>query len=545
MSLPQGYVIDNAPSGLPQGYTLDEPKKQTGPDWLRGLVENDPNTTYGNILPLKTSHGHVGLALPETFRGLVRGAADMMDTMQGRYQPESSDSQVGGSLEQPLTPDAMGALANIAMMKPSVPTLLKNKEANVINKNLAMGDVTPQQFGQRLAESSPDDFAGELGGEPLRILTQTQAKIPTPAMQEARDAMRARLANAPQRTQGILEQAFGPQYNIDDATGTIAQLRSSEGDLYKSANGSIPRSSIEDVIGTPAGQKAIQQAGVNIQNRMGAPAFDAEAIPINQAHEIAKALGDQIPRNPMTGAMAEPATGAPIESLRKNIIGTLQKQSPEFDFAQTVAGESRGFEDAMRRGRSLAKMVAGEKTDDVLDRISLNEQQQPYSVAGFHQGLIDQTRQVPIGTGNPAGKIGNQVLLDKTTELVGADKAKTLGEALVKEKSRMDLANRALYGSNTPETLGQMIPDLPVSPIGMKFSAINKVKDAAEKFLSTGSNKRLAEALYASSPKDKAALTKELLSRAPKNLQQQLADFLRGQIPLMPQRMINESQGSQ
>lgn len=383
-------------------------------------------------------------------------------------------------------------------------------DLNVIGKKLGMAGVTPEQYAAALRGSQPDDFAGELGGEPLRLHAQAQAKLQGEAMQPAREAMRERLAQAPQRTQGILENSFGPQYNIDDSLGTIAQLRASEGDLYNSVNGSIPRSAIQNVLQTDAGKTALQNAETNIGNRMQVPSLGGDQIPINQAHEIAKALGEQVSRNPLTGAIDKPATAAPIEDLRGSIINQLRSSSPEFDLAQTAAADARGFQDAFSRGRSLAKMAAGEKTDNVIDRITMNESQHPYSVAGMHQGLLDSISQAPLGTGNPAGRIANQALIDKAGEVIGPDKAKQLAQALMQEKQRIDFAQRGLYGSNTAETASAAMPEIPTSPHGALASAAAKIGD-----LLGGQNKeRMAQLLYSTTPEQKNLLANALTNGA-------------------------------
>jgi len=511
-------------SGWQAAPIVGQQAQQSGPDWLRSTVQNDPNTTYGNILPIKHNEqtGEYKLALPESLRGLVRGTADLMDVQKGNYATPSSDEIVAGSLEQPFTPDALGTIMTVATLKPDAPTNLRKPEAKALLKNLKAGDVTPQQFAENLLKSSADDFAGELGGEPLKMQTQTSAKIAGDGMQTAREAMRDRLSNANPRVKAILEDTFGSQYNIDDALGTISQLKASEGDLYKAANGSIPRSELSSVLKTPAGAKAVGQATTNIENRLGTPQLVEDMIPIDQAHALAKALGEQVNRNPLTGAILEPSTAAPVEALRGNVIDTLRKASPEFDLAQTAAGEARGFEDAFSRGRQLAKMVAGEKTDDVLQRIALNEQQKPYSVAGMHQGLQDTISQVPLQTGNPAARIANQSLIEKTSELLGSEKAQQLADALMKEKGRIELAQRGLSGSNTPETMGVLADKVPLSKAGIVSKGIGAISD----LFSQGHNKRLAEALFTASPSEKAVLAKEVMMYAPKSMQEKIAEFL-------------------
>lgn len=472
--------------------------------------------------------------------GATIGGAQGFTGSEGGFGDRLAGGAVGAGLGTAtagaikyIAPELINALAplNAAGEKVLLPSqgTIKN-----IKEKLGFAGITPQQYAAKLSASSGDQFAGEVGGDPLRIFSQSQAKMSGPNMQPAREAMRQRLINAPSRTRGILEDTFGSRYNIDDANGTIAMLKASEGDLYKAANGDIPRSAIQTILEAPAGQKAVGQAGINIQNRLGTPALQGDTIPINQAHEIAKALGDQVSRNPLTGAISEPATGAPIENLRSQVVQVLRKQSPEFDLAQTAASDARGFEDAMSRGRSLAKMVAGEKTDDVLDRISMNDMQQPYSVAGFHQGLLDATSQVPLGTGNPAGKIANQTLLNKTTELLGSQKANQLGEALMKEKDMIDFASRGLFNSNTAESLGAN-GKIPLSKEGLFSKTAEKIGE----MLNKTNNQRAASLLYATSPAEKETLARALMQNTyfPQYGQNGLAATMLGMAPAIPSQI--------
>src|ERR1700676_712000 len=57
--------------------------------------------------------------------------------------------------------------------------------------------------------------------------TQAQAKITGPSMQAARDAMRQRLAEAPQRTQQIIERTFFPSSSTEATVGGDPALAAS------------------------------------------------------------------------------------------------------------------------------------------------------------------------------------------------------------------------------------------------------------------------------------------------------------------------------
>src|SRR5260221_7388507 len=74
------------------------------PERMRGLVAEEPDTTYGEVLPLKKSEktGKTSLAVPGMVRSVVRGAAELLEGAHG-------DLPVGKN----LSPDAIGALMTI------------------------------------------------------------------------------------------------------------------------------------------------------------------------------------------------------------------------------------------------------------------------------------------------------------------------------------------------------------------------------------------------------------------------------------------------
>jgi hypothetical protein len=77
----------------------------------------------------------------------------------------------------------------------------------------------------------------------------------------------------------------------------------------------------------------------------------------------------------------------------------------------------------------------------------------------------------------------------------------------MKEKGRIELAQRGLGGSNTAETLSASVPEIPTSAHGLLSTAAGKVMD----FVNAGKNERIAQLLYATSPEQKAILARKIL----------------------------------
>jgi hypothetical protein len=387
----------------------------------------------------------------------------------------------------------------------------KAGDIELIKQKLDLAGITPEQYADALMKSSPNDFAGELGGDPLRMQTQAQAKITGPVMQPARDAMRERLANALSRTQGIVSDALGSPENITDNLATIQQYRTVEPDLYKAVNGMVPTEQFSGILNTPAGQSALAATKENLSNQridLSSAGFTKEGglgehVPVSTMHEFTKALNGQIGRDAF-GNVTDPAAAFPLQGMSKDVVSQLKKADPNFELAQDVAAQARQAQQAFDNARQTARMTTGDKAEGILEPLSQN----PFAVSGYHQGLLDKLSDTPLQGGNPAGTIAKQSLIERVGNLTGdTGKAQALADALMQEKGRVELAQRGLYGSNTAETLSAgAVPNIPTSPEGIINHTAGKVMD----YLNAGKNERIAQLLYATSPEQKKILADAL-----------------------------------
>lgn len=556
-------------SFVPDNQANDNESDVSYMDAIQQYLIDKPGTTYGNILPFSQNDqtGETSLDLPQIARSPARGLAELLARSGGQL-PDATDNPMDIGRET-LSPDALGALVLLSPTSPALskklapsikadsesdggdtnnPSLISPKSGDIklIKEKLEMAGVTPQQYADALANSSPDDFAGELGGDPLRMQTQAQAKVTGPSMQEARDAMRQRLQTAPQRVQNLIEQAFYPSSSAEPVVGAdtglmkgapspikpveqaqqnLIDIKNKLPDLYDAADKStVTRRASLGVINTPAGQQAMkdtvtklanqgispQDAGIIIDPNNGFHGLSTE-VPVPTLHELSKSLGDQVARNPLTGAI-EDSKSLVIEGLRKHITSYLAENSPEFNAANTNAAAQMQGESAFQSGRKLAHSAAGENADALLQRAddTFSPQELSHQKAGYVQGLADMLEGNPLGGGNPASRIAKGTVQNtSSTILQSPSEAQKFAEALMQEKNRIDLAQRGLFGSNTAETLTAGLPEVPTSLHGVAMKGVSKVAD----FLQAGKNERLAQLLYATSPDQKALLAKMVLGK--------------------------------
>lgn len=490
---------------------------------INGATSGINALTGANIpqLGMPTDYVQKGLsatgAFPEYNNGIEKGVGTVAAVLLG-----------GGEGTYNLAKQGYNNLADMLSTQgsPEGSTNLvipKSSDIKLIKEKLDLAGITPEQYADALTKSTPDDFAGELGGDPLRMQTQAQAKVTGPAMQEARDAMRERLSAAPQRTADIIGNSIKPAPNVEGMLQNIHDMNTQLPDLYKTAyQGTAPSEIVSDIITRPAGQQAIAATAEKLANQGlnplesglikgsdGTWRFTPD-VPIQTLDEFQRSLGDLVQRNPITGAV-EGSDSATIENMRKNVTSSLGKASPEYQKALNVAAAKQQAESAFDMGRKLAKSSAGETADSIMERASdvMSPNELSYQRAGYARGLTDATQGAKLG-GSPVSKIDSGKVQNTVSSILQSPtEAQKFADALMQEKNRIELAQRGLGGSNTAETLTAGIPSVPTSLHGVAASAVNKVTDWA----TAGKNARIAQLLYATDPEQKAILAKKVLGK--------------------------------
>lgn len=518
----------------------------------KAFAEEYPKTDIGLRLAggvAATAPFGASLAAAPFRAGAAYGAAQGFAGSEGGTANRLFNGVVGGALGGTLGYGAEKYLAPlVGKIGPKPPLKLKSKELQNIERNLGLAGITKKEYAANLLRSTPDDFAGELGGEALRMQTQAQAKVTGPSMQRAREAMRKRLADAPDRAKKIVQDALGSDEESQLLINALGIAEGAEKTLYGAATGTVPLESFKGVLDTPAGQSAIQNAAKKLANKQINPleagfkqvedkagnilyALD-ENVPIETVHEISKSVGDLVKRN-YKGAIEDSESYA-IEGLRKQLVDALKQSSTDFNAAQSNFAATSAARDAMSRGRSVARASTGEKAEGVLDAALKRDEYAPFTKAGFKQGLYDIMESVPLGTGNPIARIAQEKTAGRIGEIAGKDAADAFRKNVMAEKLRMELANRALFNSNTAETLTANPPDLPVIANTERW-ILNKVLDKIGGKIGGASNERLAAALYASTPQEKQYLAKVLLgSASPEVKRNAMIEFLRNSRPTLP-----------
>jgi hypothetical protein len=538
MGWQDSFIPDSGTTQAPPAVQAQGWQSSFVPDGQQQTTPANPNSFIDNPT-LKNLGNSAVEALGDTARGPVNSLVHLSKMVYGENPWTNA-----GENRAPIITDKVGETANnlasVLMPFAAVPEGSSEKLAapdveestvtptsgdiKLIKEKLDLAGITPQQYADALMKSSPDDFAGELGGDPLRMQTQAQAKVTGPAMQEARDAMRARMAAAPQRTAEIIGENIKPAENVSNMLQNIEAMKDQAAPLYQEAfQQTVPLSEFSDVINTPAGQTALQKTAIDFANSNKSPQQMGlslgedgkyslnENIPIETMHQIQRNIGDQVERDPFGNATSSPGNQV-LEKQQSGITSKLGSLNPAYQKALNVSAAYKQAENAFSMGRQLAKSAAGEKADSIMqlaaDKMSPNELS--YQRAGYAQGLTDSSMGAPLGTGSPAsriatGKVQNSVasILDNPTQ------AQKFADMLMQEKNRVDLAQRGLGGSNTAETLTSGVPEIPTSIHGIAATSLNAIKD----FLQAGKNERLAQLLYATDPETKSILAQKVLGK--------------------------------
>lgn len=551
-----------APNPAAQNGNISEDQQLTPAQKMYQYFSDKPGTKYGDIVPLSVNEktGENSFDFPELIRGPARGLAELLGQSAGEIKPQT-DTSTG--VEGSLSPDEINALALLSPVSPAshsiafgqhlantvestakaasdilpdaitdeytrtqqqeMPTIAPtNSDLKLISQKLDLAGITPQQYADALTNSSPTEFAAEVGGDPLRLQAQTYAKLQGPTMQAARDAMRQRLAEAPQRVQGLIDNTFTSQPNIERLQDNVAGMQQAASDAYKAAfQSNVPISHFSDVINTPSGQTALKQTAIDFANGGKTPEDMGlslgedgkyslnDSVPIETIHQIQRNIGTQVQRDPFGNTLTTPGNQV-LESQQAGITSKLAQLNPDYNKALNNAAAYKQAQAAFDAGRKLGISSAGDNADQLMDRAAnvYSPNELAYHKAGFAQGLTDKVQGAPLGTGNPATRISSGFIVPKSAEVLdNPGQAQAFGDALVREKQMMDFANRGLNNSVTAETASAGLPEIPTSAHGVALSAASKIGD----LLNAGKNQRMSQLLFATSPQQKSALANAII----------------------------------
>lgn len=170
---------------------------------IRGYGVDQPDTTYGNILPFARNEktGETSLAFPEAIRAPIRGITELM-ARSGGYMPPETDS---GPSRNQISDDALGALT---MLSPS---------------SVAMqSKMAPFNSGQQMPEP--------VGNQLIKF----GDKLQPGAMGDAEDAAFNQIMQPPKGKQpGSNLMAGFKARKPEELTEAAVTQKSSAGNLYK------------------------------------------------------------------------------------------------------------------------------------------------------------------------------------------------------------------------------------------------------------------------------------------------------------------------
>lgn len=311
---PNSNPVSQPPGGTPDGATnpasvLDN--QQSSLDYLRAFARGEPNTTYGNMLPLshneKTDKTSFDISAP--FRGAAGTLADWFDpemtastsrTEQGGQGPSFADlaglAGVSPAMKVGI-PKAEGTLTNIATdptvagglkeaaqgelpKVSSAPSLTKSqlKARDIISQALETEGINPEDIAQKLEQAKEtglpltalDVATQNVGGvqtqgRNLLGLADAAANMPGEGATMAGDVA-ARGYTAKQRIGSAFDKfiSSGKPYDVTD--DALQRMSTEAGPAYEKAFSAAPVTSqrVEQFLKDPDIQAGIGR-GIHIQ----------------------------------------------------------------------------------------------------------------------------------------------------------------------------------------------------------------------------------------------------------------------------------------
>lgn len=404
---------------------------------------------------------------------------------------------------------------------------LNKKDLAPIFQKLDEAGVTPQQYAQNLANSAPNQFAGEVGGENLASYAMSNAKTANAGMQQAKEAMQLRLKQAPQESQQIIEDAFYPSSSKLPVVGAdldlsksapsdilpvtqmgenLSGMKNTANEMYALADSqTAPTSGLLEDLNTVQGQEAMARlmrrpsiqkmhasdAGIILDPETGFRGLSKE-VPVSTLKLFAQELGDNAERN----NLGEVTTGLGLEEQAQGVHANeyIGSKVPEYAKAvQNAAGNFQGTA-AFEQGRKLAHSAAGDMADALKSRADeiFSPNELAFQKAGYVQGLSDKA----LGG---IHTINKPIVTKTASDFIGNTGAEDLANALAAQKQRIDFANKGLNNSVTSEVRSNQEANFPTSAHSLVHALLGKAKE----FISPDRTADIASYLYATSPETK------------------------------------------
>lgn len=279
---------------------------------------------------------------------------------------------------------------------------------------VSSGEATQRLAGWVQAGAKPEMFA-ELGGENLKALAATVARVPSVAKNQAQQVVTQRMEGQHGRVMEDVTSALRPAEYFGTEDAVIKSLRSPEVKrLYDKAyaeGASISDPRIDAVLATPAGKRA-EAIGKRLMENDRVP-FPEEGRSTQMLDYTKRALDDMIGQNVRAGARNNVRI---LQGLKDDLVAAVDEANPAFGAARARYKGDAEILTALREGRDFMTL----DTPALAAKLKgLSDTERQAYVTGAGQKLKDMINSAGDNRDVTARIFGNQDIRDKLRVMVG------------------------------------------------------------------------------------------------------------------------------
>jgi soluble lytic murein transglycosylase-like protein len=332
-------------------------------NFLSRIVNLQPGQKVRNVLRL----GGTGAGA-----GALQAAGEGTDVSEGA----TAGGVVGTGLgvAGPIASRVLEAGINkVASLVPKLKNLSPSQAQRIVLDTLQQDGLSPDDAMQVIQQAQARGVPLSLSdvGDNTRGLTSSLARKPGEARTIVQDAIGERQLAQGERIQGALERDLGPVTNLREASDDlIRSAKAKAAPLYDEAYKAPVAWSTDDgitlnrILNTPAGKKALQKAHTIAANEMRDPGslgftmndkgdVVLESVPTFQTLDYVKRGLDDVveeARDPTTGRLNLDTNGKAINDLRGMFVDELRRLNPKYGEAlDAYSGDAR-MANALRQG---------------------------------------------------------------------------------------------------------------------------------------------------------------------------------------------------
>jgi len=375
--------------------------------------------------------------------GAAIGAADSAVRSGGDLQATGEGAAFGGVAggAGPAVGMAIGAGARAILNA----VRGRNIDGKLVLRALQADGLDEATARRAMAELGDEAMIADLGPN-LQADMGAIASTPGRGQQIVKEALASRAERAGARTRAAADEVIGPSRDlVADREAFIQSRRTAAAPLYDQAYATPyqPSQTVQTILQTPAGRRALQQAQRLAANE-GIP-INPEALDVRAVDLISRSLDDQASAAARSG---QNNTARVINMLRDRLLADVDQSVPAFAEARAAfAGPSR-LMDAMETGQGVFanNVPPGQVLADVT-RMSPGERDAFVNgVRGALDQVMDSARNDALAARALFQKPGNR---EKLQMIVGKEDADKFIAALDREAVFAATANEAFGNSRT------------------------------------------------------------------------------------------------